>query len=215
MPCYEKHPRLKLGGGTFVGGSCSRPVEKEARAYIGFESSMPVTIRSYPWHPQVDELLFPITDRTPPKESTYGEFVKLVEWTSELLAEGHTVHAGCIGGHGRTGTFLAALVTHIQLTEGEEGGWPPTGEFDAIAWVRKNYCERAVESKGQIDYLMKEWGCKTAKPSKGGQASTIYTSPGKATTTMKNLEAKVPTETSGDPVWTESQVWGNEVIRGG
>lgn len=50
----------------------------------------------------------------------------------------------CFGGHGRTGTALAALA---YLT-----GAVPKGE-DTVTWLRTVYCEEAVESSNQMDYL--------------------------------------------------------------
>lgn len=50
----------------------------------------------------------------------------------------------CVGGHGRTGTALACLMVVC--------GW--TSE-DAIAWIRANYCRRAIESLEQERYIRK------------------------------------------------------------
>jgi len=52
--------------------------------------------------------------------------------------KGERVEVGCFGGHGRTGTALACLAV---LT-----GTPAT---DAVAWVRANYCYKAVETDAQ------------------------------------------------------------------
>jgi protein-tyrosine phosphatase len=52
------------------------------------------------------------------------EFKKLVAWTRKQLEAGLKVHCGCMGGHGRTGTFLAALSSDF-------------GEKDAISHVRR------------------------------------------------------------------------------
>jgi hypothetical protein len=49
----------------------------------------------------------------------------------------------CVGGHGRTGTALACLMVVC--------GW--TSE-DAIAWIRTNYCQRAIETREQERYVM-------------------------------------------------------------
>ena len=65
-------------------------------------------------------------------------FKKLVTWLCNQLQDGKTVHVGCIGGHGRTGTVISAIVA--ELLE----------EKDAIQWVRKHYCKKAVESKAQV-----------------------------------------------------------------
>jgi hypothetical protein len=48
----------------------------------------------------------------------------------------------CFGGHGRTGTAIASIMTVC--------GWEST---DAIAWVRANYCPRAIETKQQEEYV--------------------------------------------------------------
>ena len=55
---------------------------------------------------------------------------------------GEHVEVGCLGGHGRTGTALACLAV---LT-----GTPP-GE--AVAWVRAEYCEKAVETDEQHAFV--------------------------------------------------------------
>lgn len=59
---------------------------------------------------------------------------------------GETVEIGCLGGHGRTGTALACLAV---LT-----GTSPT---EAVAWVRSNYCEKAVETDAQ-ERLVADFG---------------------------------------------------------
>ena len=51
---------------------------------------------------------------------------------------GESVELGCLGGHGRTGTALACLAV-LSGTSAE----------DAVAWVRANYCEQAVETDEQ------------------------------------------------------------------
>jgi protein-tyrosine phosphatase len=55
---------------------------------------------------------------------------------------GEHVEIGCWGGHGRTGTALACLAVLM--------GCPAT---DAVAWVRSNYCEDAVETDEQIAFV--------------------------------------------------------------
>jgi hypothetical protein len=49
----------------------------------------------------------------------------------------------CIGGHGRTGTALASLMV-VGL------GWKPK---EAIEWIHKNYCEEAIETMPQTQYV--------------------------------------------------------------
>ena len=159
--CYKSHPPLKLPGTDLViyGGSCSSPVVHDADIYIGFDSGMTFTERQFPWTPG-HEILFRITDMDAPKDA--GLFRKLVFWTRDQLEIGMKVHCGCIGGHGRTGTFLAALVSTF-------------GEKDAISYVRQNYCHKAVESTTQIKFLAKHFEVIEAKGSKSG--TTIRPSP--------------------------------------
>lgn len=62
----------------------------------------------------------------------------------------------CVGGHGRTGTLLSALLyLSGAMTD------------DPVTWLRARYCEKAVETKAQFTYL-KTLGittvCKVAEP---------------------------------------------------
>ena len=66
---------------------------------------------------------------------------ELVDFFKEKM-NGH-VAIYCYGGHGRTGTALAILAAI--------GGVVPQG--DPVAWVRKNYCQKAVESAPQVRYI--------------------------------------------------------------
>lgn len=152
--CYESHPPMPLPGTDKVifGGNCSSPVVLDADVYVGLCTSMKHTARSWPWKQGV-EFLFSITDMAAPANP--DEFRKLINWLKKQVDEGKKVHIGCIGGHGRTGTVLAALVSMY-------------GEPDAIAYVRKHYCKKAVESKVQIDFLHEQFGVKKVEPSKGG-----------------------------------------------
>lgn len=157
--CYETHPPLTLPGTTIqiFGGSCSHPVVKDADVYIGFDMSMPRTERSYPWK-KGQEFLFKITDFQAPENPE--EFKKLVFWAKTQLEAGKKIHCGCIGGHGRTGTFLAALVSQF-------------GELDAINYVRKNYCQKVVESNAQVKFLADHFGIKPAHGAKQGPKTSM------------------------------------------
>jgi hypothetical protein len=57
-------------------------------------------------------------------------------------SRGERVEIGCLGGHGRTGTALAALAVL--------GGHPPD---EAVAWVRAHYCPQAVETPEQEAFV--------------------------------------------------------------
>jgi len=142
--CYEEHKPLPLPGTDKViyGGSCTNPVVKDADVYVGFEMGMLRTSRGYPWN-GAREVLFKIQDMSVPQD--VPNFRKLVEWVKDHLDAGRKVHVGCLGGHGRTGMFLAALVSLY-------------GEPDAITYVREHYCKKAVESSQQVEFLKKEYG---------------------------------------------------------
>lgn len=150
-PCWP-HPLLEIKPGMPpVAGSASySPVVDDYDVYIGFDA-MELTKRHLPWMPGV-EIKYPIQDMSVPKDlKTYRE---LVDWTLEQLEGGARVHAGCIGGHGRTGMFFAALVAVA------------TGRKNAITYVREHYCKKACETSAQIDFLVKHYGVDPVKASK-------------------------------------------------
>lgn len=153
--CLESHPPLKIGDHVIYGGSCSTPMVVNADVYVGFDGShRHVNGANYPWNPGVS-FLYHIADMHAPEDPE--SFKKLIEWLSVQLIANKLIHLGCIGGHGRTGLVLAALYKHV------------TGEADAITYVRKNYCEKAVESKEQVDFLHKHFGI---TPQPGAKAHT-------------------------------------------
>ena len=153
--CYESHKSLTLGktGLVVYGGSCSMPVVSDADIYIGFDASMSVR----PWPSMAQQILFKVPDMSVPGESE--AYLKLVEWAVAQIVAGKKVHAGCIGGHGRTGMFLAAIVSVLCK------------EDRAIDYVRKHYCNKAIESSVQIDFLAKYFGIVKEKPAKTGFTS--------------------------------------------
>jgi protein-tyrosine phosphatase len=58
-------------------------------------------------------------------------------------SHGERVEVGCLGGHGRTGTALACLAVLA--------GTPAS---EAVAWVRANYCDHAVETGAQEAFVL-------------------------------------------------------------
>lgn len=150
--CFHTHPALPLKDGLVIyGGSCATPAVQDADIYVGFDYSMPHNLREFPWNDGV-WFNFPITDMKAPSDPE--EFSRLIDWLILQLSANKKVHLGCIGGHGRTGTVLSALVARFL------------GRKDAIEYVRKNYCEKAVESKVQVDFLVKHFGVDAAEPAK-------------------------------------------------
>ena len=130
------------------------------------------TLRSHKWaFPQTWQSEDPITppmiidmrmeDGDAPNASvTAGWWAGL--W-SDLIAERTTrgldrplrVLVSCMGGHGRTGTILAALA--------EVAGVTPT-ETDPITWIRSVYCKEAIETTEQVGYLEATFGFKMSTP---------------------------------------------------
>lgn len=158
--CYESHPALPIGDYLIYGGSCGTPTVKDADIYIGFDYNIRQTEDAYPWNNKVIEVYFPIKDQHAPVNVI--EFKKMVTWTVEQLRAGKKIHAGCIGGHGRTGLFFAALVAQML------------GEADAITYVRQHYCEKAVESQEQVDFLHKHFGITKVEPRKMQAFASAY-----------------------------------------
>jgi hypothetical protein len=157
--CYKDHPLLpiEVDGVTYhvSGGSCHYPPEKDGHldmdVFVGLDSYMTATTMAFPWEPGI-AFLYPITDMQAPKDPK--TFKKLLGWLARQIKAGKRVHIGCIGGHGRTGTVLAALVTYM------------TGELDSINYVRKHYCKKAVEADTQINFLHEHFGITKVEPSK-------------------------------------------------
>jgi len=185
--CYHKHPPLKLPGTKFViyGGSCSSPIIKDADIYIGLCHTMNQTERRFPWV-KGEEIYFPIADMGVPKD--VENFKALVTWTKSQIEAGAKVHVGCIGGHGRTGTFLSALVSLY-------------GEKDAICYVRKHYCHKAVECKVQVEFLGLHFGVTKADGYKDGKDNKkIHASRHPVTTKGMNLKLITPVQ-SAMAIW--------------
>jgi hypothetical protein len=169
--CYTSHPALVLPGPEkwqIWGGSCIAPAVKDADVYIGFDQGMTFSARAWPWK-KGHEFLFAIRDMQAPDDE--AEFRKLVGWVIRQLQEGKKIHVGCIGGHGRTGTFLAALVATL-------------GEADAITYVREHYCKKAVEASAQVAFLTQHFGVTPAEATKAYSFSTSTN--GKAKDTAKD-----------------------------
>lgn len=69
---------------------------------------------------------------------------KYIQWAFDEWKAGKSIQFGCFGGHGRTGTFLGALLLLADMVH--------TGQ-EAIEWVHDHYCKDAIESHGQELFL--------------------------------------------------------------
>lgn len=144
--CHETHPDLKIGGGTLVGGNCrDHKRHSNVALYVALDSSQR--------HPDFDPkqppahcVYYPIQNmKVPGNPAKFHDLVNLIIST---LAQGKKVHVGCIGGHGRTGLVIAAVVAKLGI------------DHDAIGWTRENYCKNAIETKAQENFVVVHFGAK-------------------------------------------------------
>jgi hypothetical protein len=92
------------------------------------------------WNPPWPHALIDWPDFGIPSDS---EFVHdALDDLHRRARSGASVEIGCLGGHGRTGTALACLAI-LAGTSPEE----------AVAWVRANYCAKAVETDEQENFV--------------------------------------------------------------
>lgn len=195
VACYESHPALALGGGVFHGASCIHPA-KGYDIYVGLDWGMKRMFPHYPWNPDPGtvEVYFPIKDGHAP--SDVAEFKRMVTWLAAQLALGKKIHAGCIGGHGRTGVLMSALVCEV------------TGSKNASEWVRQHYCASAIETEEQIEFLQDHYGIKPVTPSKGFGFSGGWSTP----SGFPSWEGPKTGTTTLSPVKGRS-LWSDDVVR--
>lgn len=90
--------------------------------------------------PSIPHALIDWPDYNLPNVNDEG-MVAMLRWVLDK-AETEAVEIGCVGGHGRTGTMLACLLT-------VQGVLPAT----AVLRVREQYCAKAVESVKQVVFV--------------------------------------------------------------
>ncbi len=160
--CYTTHEPIEIGKGFLLGAACGSPREGYD-IYIGLDWGMEFNHQKFPWElngkDDVIEVQYRITDGCAPKSPK--QFKKMITWICSQLQDGKRVHVGCIGGHGRTGLVVAAIVREAL------------GIKDAIKWTRKHHCKKAVETQSQVNFLHKHFGIKKAKGSKSDLFSGI------------------------------------------
>lgn len=141
-PCYTKHKPMPLvieGKECVIyGGSCWTPIVGDADVYVGFDQGQTLVPFNSSKHIP-EQINYNIYDMSVPDD--VDTFKDLLHTIAQRLKDGKKVHAGCIGGHGRTGLFFAALVATYMNVE------------CPIAYVRSNYCNHAVETSEQEYWL--------------------------------------------------------------
>lgn len=194
--CHEGHKPLKLGKGWIFGGSCLEP-RAGFDIYIGFDRGVRPIKASFPWEEKpVISFLYPISDMRAPSDP--ASFMKMVDWICTQLHAGKKIHMGCIGGHGRTGTVLAAVYAKMHPEDPK-----------AIQWARERHCYKAVESMEQVNFLMKYFGVakasgtKEGKKSKGKSASVL----GFHVTPSYGTSDSTPRGNSVSPVNSRKSIW--------
>lgn len=153
--CALSHPDVRIEGSdgkilTFRGGS-KYAVPFDADVVVHLDTYVEVSPMAYPWVQGI-EFIYPINDQCAPSDP--HTFHELIDYLIAEARSGGRVFICCIGGHGRTGTVLSAL--HATLT----------GRTDSIKWIRANYCDRAVESSEQVNFLHKYFGCEKVQGSR-------------------------------------------------
>ncbi len=121
----------------FPGGSHYMRV---ASLFSGFDLIVPLDVGYQEVIPYTS-LVIPglITDFQPPSAG-YEWFLKDTI-IPELQRDGKVL-VFCLGGHGRTGTVLAGLIALLE----------PDVD-DPVAEVRNRYCDRAVETREQAEWI--------------------------------------------------------------
>lgn len=147
---------------TVYGGSCHHPVIEDADLYVSLDVEQPVYYWEQPWYEDEGKkhIRFPIEDMFIPDDSE--DFRCCIEHIQYALSQGKKVHVGCIGGHGRTGMVLSALV---QESMGEKLFDEQGNRVSAIDYVRENYAKKAVETVPQILFLHYNFGIDLPKGS--------------------------------------------------
>ena len=96
------------------------------------------------WDTWRGELLYvPITDYRALPIDVLTAFAMIVV---EKLQKGETVGIHCMGGHGRTGYFVSAVLWLLEVPQ--LLGYP-----DPVKFIREKYCKKAIESDRQLQSL--------------------------------------------------------------
>lgn len=117
---------------------------------------------SFKPHERLPHISFDWRDGGVPWDVSKQDWESLAAAISGLAGD---VVVHCQGGHGRTGTACAILATLL--------GWVPDAA-DPVAWLRAKYCQEAVETNGQLNYIAAITGRTVdAKPSEKWYYETV------------------------------------------
>lgn len=147
---------------TIYGGSCHHPTIEDADVYVSLDVEQPVYFWEQPWYENEGKqhVRFPIQDMFIPEDSE--DFKYFIQHVLYNISQGKKVHVGCIGGHGRTGMVLSAI---IQESMGDKLVDSQGNKISAIDYVRDNYAKKAVETVPQILFLHYNFGIDLPKGS--------------------------------------------------
>jgi protein-tyrosine phosphatase len=145
---------------TIYGGSCHEPLIDDVDIYVSLDVEQPVYYWEQPWYESENKkhLRLPIEDMFIPNDTE--EFKSAIDYVLFELSQNKKIHVGCIGGHGRTGIFLSALV---QVAMGNKLKNDDGSEISAVEYVRENYSQKAVETVPQLIFLNSVFGIKIPK----------------------------------------------------
>lgn len=146
------------------GGSCHHPTIDDADVYVSLDVAQPVYYWEQPWSEKENKqhVRFPIEDMFIPEDS--HDFKSCITYLQSCLKQGKKMHVGCIGGHGRTGMVLSALV---QASMADKLIDKKGNKMSAIDYVRDNYAREAVETVPQMLFL--HYSCDIALPKNSGK----------------------------------------------
>lgn len=134
-PC--RHPReVRLPDGVVVVGAAFDPAAAYERERPPAQGLYLDPVWSPPWpHLHLD---WPDMELPADPDALLAALADL----RSAGAAGAVVEIGCLGGHGRTGTAIAALAVMAGVEPHE-----------AVRWVRVNYCVQAVETEEQMAFV--------------------------------------------------------------
>lgn len=75
-----------------------------------------------------------------------------IKFALEQLVKGNDIYAGCMGGIGRTGLFMACMAS-VMIDYSKCAGDPPPVPGASVAYVRAHYLGHAVETEEQQKFV--------------------------------------------------------------